>query len=122
MFAVPTELVDRHLKLAGAVQLKVLLWTLRHSGEPVDEQVLSQALGIARADAADAMLYWQECGLVAKAEGEGQGLQPPPRPHPRPRRKSPSGCPCGRRSRTMLLLPSAWRKARTSLSSCRRPR
>ena len=97
VFAVPTELVDRHLKLAGAVQLKVLLWTLRHSGEPVDEQVLSQALGIPRADAADAMLYWQECGLVAKAEGEGQGLQPPPRqtavPAPQEASAGPAAAP-----------------------------
>ena len=33
VFAVPCSLVDQHIKLAGALQLKVLLWVLRHAGE-----------------------------------------------------------------------------------------
>ena len=33
VFAVPTALVDRYLKLAGKEQLQVLLWMLRHGGE-----------------------------------------------------------------------------------------
>ena len=68
VFAVPTALVDRHLKLAGAVQLKALLWVLRHGGEAVGEEALSAALGVSKADVADAMLYWQECGLIVKSE------------------------------------------------------
>lgn len=66
VFAVPCELVDKHLKLAGAVQLKVLLWLLRHSDQPVDDELISNTLHIQRADVADAMLYWQECGLIVK--------------------------------------------------------
>ena len=30
VFVVPSILVDQHIKLAGAVQLKVILWVLRH--------------------------------------------------------------------------------------------
>lgn len=73
VFAVPTTLVDRHLKLAGSVQLKALLWVLRHSGEAVDEETLSAALGVSKADVADAMLYWQECGLIVRG-GSGEFL------------------------------------------------
>ena len=76
VFAVPTVLVDRHLKLAGAVQLKALLWLLRHGGEPADEDTLSAALGVSRGDVADAMLYWESCGLIVKEDG---GYRPAPR-------------------------------------------
>lgn len=69
VFAVPSILVDKYLKLAGAVQLKVLLWLLRHPGQELDQQAISHSLGISPPDAADAMLYWQECGLIIKGEG-----------------------------------------------------
>ena len=69
VFAVPCSVVDDHLKLAGSVQLKVLLWVLRHAGEPFDTQSIADALGIDRADAADALSYWKETGLIA-ASGE----------------------------------------------------
>ena len=36
VFAVPTALVDRYLKLAGKEQLQVLLWMLRHKDSTVD--------------------------------------------------------------------------------------
>lgn len=68
VFAVPSVLVDKHLKLAGSVQLKVLLWLLRHPGEELDQGAISRSLGISPPDAADAMLYWQECGLILKGE------------------------------------------------------
>ena len=69
VFAVPCSVVDRGLKLAGSVQLKVLLWVLRHAGEPFEAQDIASALGIDRADVGDAMLYWRENGLIA-ADGE----------------------------------------------------
>lgn len=75
VFAVPCCVVDRHIKLAGSVQLKVLLWVLRHAGEPFEQSDIAQALGIDRADAGDAMLYWKEAGLITEREGE---LSPAP--------------------------------------------
>jgi DnaD/phage-associated family protein len=77
VFAVPCSLVDDHLKLAGSVQLKVLLWVLRHAGEPFELQQIADALGIDRADAGDALRYWQETGLVA-ASASGERLSPAP--------------------------------------------
>ncbi len=73
VFAVPCSVVDDDLKLAGSVQLKVLLWVLRHAGEPFEAEDIADALGIDRADVGDAMLYWQETGLIS---GEGSDLSP----------------------------------------------
>jgi DnaD/phage-associated family protein len=73
VFAVPCSVVDDDLKLAGSVQLKVLLWVLRHAGEPFEAENIADALGIDRADVGDAMLYWQETGLIS---AEGSVLSP----------------------------------------------
>lgn len=64
VFVVPSSVVDKNLKLAGGVQLKVLLWVLRHAGEEFKAEDISEAIGIDRADVCDAMLYWQETGLI----------------------------------------------------------
>lgn len=69
VFAVPCSVVDNDLKLAGSVQLKVLLWVLRHAGEPFETQDIADALGIDRADVGDAMTYWRENGLISEKGG-----------------------------------------------------
>lgn len=69
IFAVPTEVVDRHIKLAGSAQLKVLLWALRTGGDELDVDAMSKAIGIAKADALDAMQFWVETGMMIK-DGE----------------------------------------------------
>ncbi len=66
VFAVPSSLVDQHIKLAGALQLKVLLWVLRHAGEPFSIEDISRALGANCADIKDAMAYWKETGMIAE--------------------------------------------------------
>lgn len=100
VFAVPCSVVDKSLKLAGSVQLKVLLWCLRHAGEPFEAQDVAAALGIDRADVGDAMLYWRESGLFSQgaapaaqeakppaAEKDAPPPEPPkPEPEPEPRR------------------------------------
>ena len=69
IFAVPTEIVDKHIKLAGSAQLKVLLWFLRVGGDELDADAMSKATGIAKADALDAMQFWVETGIIIK-DGE----------------------------------------------------
>ena len=68
VFAVPTALVDTHMRLAGAVQLKVLLYILRHAGRPVQEEEMAQSLGVSAADIKDALFYWQQAGLLPDAQ------------------------------------------------------
>ena len=63
-FSVPAEVTDKHLKLAGAAQIKVLLWLLRHAAENPTMDELCKALNMKSADATDAMHYWVECGIV----------------------------------------------------------
>lgn len=69
IFAVPCDLVDRQLKLAGEPQLKALLYILRHSGRAVELSELAQMCNISEADASDAVNYWVQEGVIACHEG-----------------------------------------------------
>lgn len=64
IFAVPCSVVDDHIKLAGAAQLKVLLWFLRHAGEDFSDDDMATALSMNKADARDSMQYWIEMGII----------------------------------------------------------
>lgn len=77
VFAVPTALVDRHLKLAGKEQLQAILWILRHAGESFTKEDLAGALGISVDAALDALDYWKDLGLLS---GSGGDLRPLPQP------------------------------------------
>lgn len=70
VFAVPTALVDRYLKLAGKEQLQVLLWMLRHPGEAVSTEELSAELGLDQDSVLDAVEYWVQEGLLLGKEGQ----------------------------------------------------
>ncbi len=91
VFAVPSEIVDKHLKLAGAAQLKVLLWFLRHSGEDLAVENIAEALSMQSADVRDCLQYWVETGIISVdggvispsdpvCEGEDKAQAPEPAP------------------------------------------
>ncbi len=65
-FAVPAQLVDKHIKIASGQQLKVFLWLLRHNADGCDVEQLADGVGMSVADATDNMQYWIEAGLVLK--------------------------------------------------------
>ena len=67
VFAVPTDVVDKHLKLCGAVSLKVLLLLLR-ADSPMDTSQLAELLGQSPADIQDAVNYWVEHGIICRAD------------------------------------------------------
>lgn len=73
VFAVPADIVDKHMRLAGSAQLKTILYILRHSGKPFDAALLSRELGLDESDAQDALDYWVNCGLLEK---NGTALAP----------------------------------------------
>lgn len=79
VFAVPTALVDRYLKLAGKEQLQVLLWMLRHPGEAATPQALAEYLGTDADTILDALDYWVQEGLLSCRAGE---LSPAPQAEP----------------------------------------
>ncbi len=65
VFPVPSQIVDKHIRLAGATQLKALLWLLRHASNTVTVEELSTAIGQKPADTIDALQYWLENGIIA---------------------------------------------------------
>ncbi|MBR4282941.1 MAG: DnaD domain protein, partial [Clostridia bacterium] len=67
VFALPKSVVTKHLKLAGAVQLKVLMWLYCNGGEAEVEDI-SSAIGVCVADVTDAMHYWISVGIVQSDE------------------------------------------------------
>ena len=77
VFAVPAEVADRHIRMAGSAQLKVLLWFLRHGGGDFDPSACGAAIGLSAADCSDAMGFWSEAGLLIQ-DGNALVLLPPP--------------------------------------------
>lgn len=67
IFAVPNTIVDDNIRLASALQLKTLLYMLRHSSEgKISLAELSKAIGYSEEDINDALIFWEERGLVVK--------------------------------------------------------
>lgn len=75
VFALPTDIADRHLRMAGKAQLKVLLWLYRNPAADADINTISRDTGIPSDEIDDAMLYWIDAGLVLK-DGENISVQP----------------------------------------------
>ncbi len=68
VFVLPCEVVDKHLRLAGSVQLKVLLWFYRNASTLTDIDGLVSLLGLPKADIIDAVQYWLENGILLESE------------------------------------------------------
>lgn len=66
VFAVPCDIVDKYIKLAGAAQLKVLLWILRNSGRSFTPEEIGKELSMHPADVKDSIEFWVTAGLIAK--------------------------------------------------------
>ena len=66
--AVPAVVAEQHLKLAGPIQLKVLLWLAVHGGEEVDIAACAAAVGYPAADCTDALQYWVQAGVLQTAD------------------------------------------------------
>ena len=74
VFAVPSSVADKHLRLASGDQLKVLLYILRNAGEQLDDPTVAKACGIAPDEVANAVEFWTERGLLSTS---GDELAPP---------------------------------------------
>ena len=78
VFAVPTAIVDQHIKLCSPLSLKVLLVMLRYPGEPFDPQKLSKLLNLSPADISDAMGYWIGTGLLQEVASDSSATPAAP--------------------------------------------
>ena len=82
VFVVPEDIADRHLRLAGSVQLKVLLWLSRNDGA-FDADACAKAIGETAPDCRDALQYWVAAGVLqATDEEEPVVITQPPAPQP----------------------------------------
>lgn len=66
IFVVPADVVDKHIKLAGSIQLKALLWLMRRNSVEWEISDMASALGAAEPDVKDALQYWVEAGILIK--------------------------------------------------------
>ncbi|MDR0404525.1 MAG: DnaD domain protein [Oscillospiraceae bacterium] len=78
IFAVPTSVVDEHIKLVGSAQLKVLLWMLRHSEGGYTGENIAKDLSMSLIDVNDAMTYWIETGVLSSKSKDHTNFNQPP--------------------------------------------
>ncbi len=65
IFPVPNAVVDDNIRLAGLVQLKVILYMLRHSNDgELNAQKIAKALFIPEEEVKDALVFWLERGVL----------------------------------------------------------
>lgn len=76
VFAVPCNIVDEHIKLAGAVQLKVILWILRQGGKSFSPEEIAQGLHLPVGDVTDAMNYWVASGILVSQDPQPENKEP----------------------------------------------
>lgn len=74
IFAVPSSVVDDNIRLASALQLKVMLYMLRHAEQDIDCETIATALGFDKTDIEDAMIFWCERGLVIKDDSQAKPI------------------------------------------------
>ncbi len=88
VFAVPTSLVDKHIKLAGENEIKVLLWLLRHGGLSASQKTIAEKLSIDKDMVEDAVDYWVQCGLIVSQNGKlqqcNESIKPVTKTEPKP--------------------------------------
>ena len=70
VFAVPKQIVDNYIKLAGATQLKVILWILSKGGEKFSSDDIAKAIGKSEDDVNDALQFWCELGILDLGEND----------------------------------------------------
>ena len=70
IFAVPTDVVDKYIKIAGSAQLKVLLYILRKSGQEFSTSDIAAALNMDAYDVKDCIEFWTSFGIIAVNNGE----------------------------------------------------
>lgn len=68
VFAVPSSLVDAHLKLATESSLKVLLYILRNSDRDNSLEDIAKAVSVHPDEVKDAVDFWIERGLVTSTD------------------------------------------------------
>lgn len=76
VFAVPSSVVDKYIKLASGNSLKLLLFLLRHGGETYSAERLKTELGFFEyGELEDAALFWVQRNIISFSNGEDGWLE-----------------------------------------------
>ena len=75
-FTVPSCVVHQHLKLAGALQIKVLLWVCANKGLCDDINQIAADLGATSSDVQDALQYWLCNNVICQWEAPAAKTEP----------------------------------------------
>ena len=71
VFAVPSSVVDKYIKLASGNALKLLLYLMRHGGESFTAEILRAELGFEElGELEDAALFWVQRGIINASSGK----------------------------------------------------
>lgn len=71
VFAVPSSVVDKYIKLASGNSLKLLLYLMRHGGECFTAEILRSELGFEElGELEDAALFWVQRGIIRTSSGK----------------------------------------------------
>ena len=78
VFTVPAAVADNHLKLARGEHIKVLLYIMRNMTAPVEPTVIAEATGITEYDVKEALVYWEDAGILScdKAPAAKEEIKP----------------------------------------------
>ncbi len=80
-FTLPGDIADKHLKLASATQLKVIIYFFRHIASNKTADEMAEELRIPKSEIDDALLYWCNAGiLVSKNAPEIPQITPEEKP------------------------------------------
>lgn len=70
VFAVPSAVVDEHLKIASAYQLKVLLYLLKNNNINLSDENIAEALSMHPDDVKDSLSFWVERKVISVSGDE----------------------------------------------------
>ncbi len=109
IFAVPTDIVDKHIRLANEHQLKVLLWILRNSPDNPNLDEMCKALKMNPGDVQDYLQYWVLTGVLKTDNSE-----PVQTSFPEPEKakaeksvvKAPSSIKATEKTEAEIIIPS----------------
>lgn len=66
VFAIPTSIVDRHIKIASPLQLRIILFLLRNSETTYTIEQLSELFSAHTEDIQDGISFWVERGVLCE--------------------------------------------------------
>lgn len=67
---IPSEIIQNHLILSSAPQLKVILYAFSNAGGLFDEKSVAAATGINENEVNDALSYWKDKGFILHTDDE----------------------------------------------------